>query len=95
MLWNNEELYSEMDVMYPRMAQGEYQHIPVLSKSVVKNRLRFLSHNIGRSLDRLFQAALKLLTDTNWKRPLGRGCKLWTEVMKEDLKKLGIDRQFG
>ncbi|KAK6765098.1 hypothetical protein RB195_025147 [Necator americanus] len=30
----------------------------------------------------------------SWKKPPGRKRKFWTEVVKEDLRTLGVDRQF-
>ncbi|KAK6750849.1 hypothetical protein RB195_002676 [Necator americanus] len=35
------------------------------------------------------------LSDSSWKRPPGGRRKFWTQVMKEDLKILGVGGQFG
>ncbi|KAK6749498.1 hypothetical protein RB195_001857 [Necator americanus] len=36
-----------------------------------------------------------MFPDPNWKRPPDRKRKSWTEVVKEGLRILGVDRQFS
>ncbi|KAK6726916.1 hypothetical protein RB195_004923 [Necator americanus] len=60
----------------------------------IENRLRFSGHTLRRPGDRLVQRVLKSLSGSSWKRPPGRKRKFWTEVVKEDLRTLGVDRQF-
>ncbi|KAK6741793.1 hypothetical protein RB195_009581 [Necator americanus] len=47
-----------------------------------------------RPADRLLQRVLGSLPGSSWKKPPGRKRKFWTEVVKEDLRTLGVDRQF-
>ncbi|KAK6735409.1 hypothetical protein RB195_018555 [Necator americanus] len=44
--------------------------------------------------DRLVQRVLRSLPGSSWKKPAGRKRKFWTEVVKEDLRTLAVDRQF-
>ncbi|KAK6765803.1 hypothetical protein RB195_025615 [Necator americanus] len=47
-----------------------------------------------RPADRLVQRVLKSSSGLSWKKTPGRKRKFWTEVVKEDLRTLGVDRQF-
>ncbi|KAK6750508.1 hypothetical protein RB195_002466 [Necator americanus] len=47
-----------------------------------------------RPADRLIQRVLRSLSGSSRKKPTGRKRKFWTEVVKEDLRTLGVDRQF-
>ncbi|KAK6731055.1 hypothetical protein RB195_007489 [Necator americanus] len=49
---------------------------------------------LGRPAGRLVQRVLKSLLGSSWKKPPGRKRKFWTDVVKEDLRTLGMDRQF-
>ncbi|KAK6742290.1 hypothetical protein RB195_009878 [Necator americanus] len=91
---HNEELYAEIDVVYRRMTRGRYQHLAPPSKVAKVNRLRFFGHILRRPADRLIQRVLRSLSDSKWKKPPGRKRKFWTEEVKEDLRTLGVDRQF-
>ncbi|KAK6764748.1 hypothetical protein RB195_024903 [Necator americanus] len=64
------------------------------SKAAKVNRLRFFGHILRRPADRLVQRGLKSSSGSSWKKPSGRKWKFWTEMMKEDLRTLGVDRQF-
>ncbi|KAK6750210.1 hypothetical protein RB195_002293 [Necator americanus] len=50
--------------------------------------------DLGRSADCLVQRVLKSSSGSSWKKSPGRKRKFWTEVVKEDLRTLGVDRQF-
>ncbi|KAK6749489.1 hypothetical protein RB195_001850 [Necator americanus] len=77
------------------MTRGRYEHLAPPSKVAKVNRLQFFGHVSRRPAGRLVQRALRSLSDSCWKRPLGRKRKFWTEVVKEDLRTLGFDRQFS
>ncbi|KAK6764783.1 hypothetical protein RB195_024925 [Necator americanus] len=62
------------------------------SKVAKVNRLRFFGHILRRPADRLVQRVLRSLSGSSWKKPPGRKRKFWTEMMKEDLRTLGVDR---
>ncbi|KAK6735105.1 hypothetical protein RB195_018351 [Necator americanus] len=47
-----------------------------------------------RWTDPLVQWVLMSLSGSIWKKPPGRKRKFWAEVMKEDLRTLGVNRQF-
>ncbi|KAK6735108.1 hypothetical protein RB195_018351 [Necator americanus] len=49
---------------------------------------------LGRWTDPLVQWVLMSLSGSIWKKPPGRKRKFWAEVMKEDLRTLGVNRQF-
>ncbi|KAK6729815.1 hypothetical protein RB195_006708 [Necator americanus] len=49
---------------------------------------------MGRPAGRIFQRVLRSLSDSSWGSPPGRERKFWTEVVKEDLRTLGLDRQL-
>ncbi|KAK6753817.1 hypothetical protein RB195_013041 [Necator americanus] len=92
---HNEDLYAEIDVVHRRMTRGRYQHLAAHSKVATENCLRFFGHILKRSADRLVQRVLSSLSGSSRKRLPGRKGKFWTEVVKEDLRTLGVDRQFG
>ncbi|KAK6755703.1 hypothetical protein RB195_014222 [Necator americanus] len=75
------------------MTRGRYQHIALPSKVAKVILLRFFGHILRRPADRLVQRVLRSLSLSSWKKPPGRKRKFWTEV-KEDLRTLGVDRQF-
>ncbi|KAK6727900.1 hypothetical protein RB195_005518 [Necator americanus] len=54
-------------------------------------RRHLATFGLGRPADRLVQRVLK---SSSWKKLPGRKRKFWTEVVKEDLRTLGVDRQF-
>ncbi|KAK6762979.1 hypothetical protein RB195_023618 [Necator americanus] len=91
---HSEDLCTEIDVVYRRMTRGRYQHLAPPSKAAKVNRLRFFGHMLRRPADRLVQRVLKSSSGSSWKKPPGRKRKFWTEVVKEDLRTLGVDRQF-
>ncbi|KAK6741761.1 hypothetical protein RB195_009557 [Necator americanus] len=76
------------------MTRERHQHLALPSKVAKINRLRFFSHILRRPADRLVQRVLGSLPGSSWKKPPGRKRKFWTEVVKEDLRTLGVDRQF-
>ncbi|KAK6760674.1 hypothetical protein RB195_021943 [Necator americanus] len=49
---------------------------------------------LKRPADRLVQRVLRSLPGSSWKKPPGRKRKFWTEAVKEDVRTLGVDRQF-
>ncbi|KAK6764050.1 hypothetical protein RB195_024397 [Necator americanus] len=91
---HNEDLYAEIGVVYRRMTHGGYQHLTPPSKAAEVNRLCFFGHILRRPADRLVQRVLKSSSGSSWKKSPGRKRKFWTEVVKEDLRVLGVDRQF-
>ncbi|KAK6743730.1 hypothetical protein RB195_010806 [Necator americanus] len=56
--------------------------------------LATFGHGLRRPADRLAQRNLRSLSRWSRKKPPGRKRKFWTEVMKEDLRTLGVDGQF-
>ncbi|KAK6762262.1 hypothetical protein RB195_023105 [Necator americanus] len=44
--------------------------------------------------DRLVQRVLGSWSGSSWKKAPGRKRKFWTEVVKEDMRTLGVDRQY-
>ncbi|KAK6741450.1 hypothetical protein RB195_009358 [Necator americanus] len=90
-VYHNEDLCAEIDVAYWQMTHGRYQHLVAPSKATKVNRLRFFGHILRRPAD---QRVLKSSSGSSWKKPPGRKRKFWTEVVKEDLRTLGVDRQF-
>ncbi|KAK6755500.1 hypothetical protein RB195_014083 [Necator americanus] len=93
-VYHNEDLYAEIDVVYRRMTRGKHQHLAPPSKVAKVNRLRFFGHILRRPADRLVQRVLRSSLGSSWKKPPGRKRKFWTEAVKEDLRTLGVDRQF-
>ncbi|KAK6762202.1 hypothetical protein RB195_023059 [Necator americanus] len=77
----------EIDVVYRRMTRGGYQNLAPPSKVAKVNRLRFFGHILRRPADRLLQRVLRSLSS-------GRKRKFWTEVVKENVRTLGVDRQY-
>ncbi|KAK6743369.1 hypothetical protein RB195_010557 [Necator americanus] len=96
---HNEDLYAEVDVVYRRVTRGRYQHLAPPSKVAKVNRLRFFGHILRRPAHRLVQRVLRSFPGSTWKKPAnsspGRKRKFWTEVVKENLRTLSVDRQFG
>ncbi|KAK6756538.1 hypothetical protein RB195_014760 [Necator americanus] len=76
------------------MTHERCQHLAPLSKVAKVNRLRFFGYILRRPADRLVQRVLKSFPGSSWKKPPSRKRKFWTEVVKEDLKTLCVDRQF-
>ncbi|KAK6754031.1 hypothetical protein RB195_013183 [Necator americanus] len=74
------------------MANGRHQYLAPPSRVATRNRIHFFGHMLRRPADRLAQRVLRSLSDLNWKRLPGRKVKFWTEVVKEDLRTLGMDR---
>ncbi|KAK6762601.1 hypothetical protein RB195_023357 [Necator americanus] len=91
---HDEDLYAEIDVVYRRMTRGKHQHLAPPSKVAKVNRLCFFGHILRRPADRLVQRVLRSSSGSSWKRPPGRKRKFWTEAVKEDLRTLGVARQF-
>ncbi|KAK6733280.1 hypothetical protein RB195_017184 [Necator americanus] len=60
-------------------------------KIATETRFCFFGHMLGSPAD---VQRVPSLSDSSWKRPLGQKLKSWTEVIKEDLRTLGMDRQF-
>ncbi|KAK6765048.1 hypothetical protein RB195_025110 [Necator americanus] len=56
----NEELCSEVDMVYRRMAYGKRQLVRP-SEVVMENRLRFFGHVMRRPSDRLARVVLRIL----------------------------------
>ncbi|KAK6748089.1 hypothetical protein RB195_000985 [Necator americanus] len=89
---HNEDLYAEIDVVYRWVTRGKHQH---LAPEVAKvNRLHFFGHILRRPVDRLVQRVLRSSSGSSWKKPPGRKRKFWTEAVQEDLRTLGVERQF-
>ncbi|KAK6754738.1 hypothetical protein RB195_013617 [Necator americanus] len=76
------------------MTRGKHQHLAPPSKVAKVNRLRFFGHILRRLADRLVQRVLKSSSGLSWKKPPGRKRMFWAEAVKEDLRTLGVDRQF-
>ncbi|KAK6729508.1 hypothetical protein RB195_006512 [Necator americanus] len=76
------------------MTRGRHQHVAPPSKMAKVNRLRFFGHILRRPADRLLQRVQRSSSGSSWKKPPGRKRKFWTEVVKEDLRALGVDRQL-
>ncbi|KAK6726101.1 hypothetical protein RB195_004421 [Necator americanus] len=88
---HNGEFYVDVDTIYRQMTRRKYQHLA--SKMAKVNRLRFFGHILRRSADRLVQRVLRSLPDSSCKRAPDRKRKFWTEVVKEDLRTIGVDRR--
>ncbi|KAK6761324.1 hypothetical protein RB195_022402 [Necator americanus] len=76
------------------MTRGKHQHLAPPSKVAKVNRLRFFGHILRRPADRLVQRVLRSSSGSSWKKSPGRKRKFWTEVVKKDLRTLGVDRRF-
>ncbi|KAK6761149.1 hypothetical protein RB195_022277 [Necator americanus] len=76
------------------MTRGRYERLAPPSKVTRVIRLCLFGHILRRLAHRLVQRVLRSLSCSGWKKPPGRKRKFWTEVVKEDLKTLGVDRQF-
>ncbi|KAK6752229.1 hypothetical protein RB195_003574 [Necator americanus] len=95
MVYHNEDLYAEIVEVYRRMTRERYQHLAPPSKVAKINRLRFLGHILRRSVAHPVQRVLRNLPCSSWKKPPDRKRMFWTEVVKEELWTLGVDKQFG
>ncbi|KAK6752529.1 hypothetical protein RB195_003757 [Necator americanus] len=91
----NEEFCSEVDMVYRRISRGKRQHFAQPSEVVSKDRLRFFGYIMRRPSHHFAQVVLKMLPDNNWERSPGRKRTFWTKVVKEDLRTLGVNRQFS
>ncbi|KAK6760858.1 hypothetical protein RB195_022069 [Necator americanus] len=87
-------LLGEAEIGVVLTIRGRYQHLARPSKAATENRLCAFGHISKRPADRLVQRVLRNLSDSSWKSPPGRKRKFWTEVVKEELSILGVDRQF-
>ncbi|KAK6739673.1 hypothetical protein RB195_008273 [Necator americanus] len=76
------------------MTHGRYQHLAPPSKVATENRPHFFGRLLKRSEHRLVQRVLRSLSGSSWEKPSGRKRKFWTEVVKEDLGTIGVDKQF-
>ncbi|KAK6763636.1 hypothetical protein RB195_024088 [Necator americanus] len=76
------------------MTRERYEHLAPPSKVAKVNRFRFFSHILRRRANPLVQRVLRSLSGLSWKKPPGRKWKFWTEVVGEDLRTLGVDKQF-
>ncbi|KAK6754470.1 hypothetical protein RB195_013460 [Necator americanus] len=90
---HNEELYTEIDVIYLRMTK-RYQHLAPPSKVATENRLCFIGHILRRLVDPPVQRVLRSLLASSWETHPGRKRKFWTEMVNEDQRTLGVDTQF-
>ncbi|KAK6757180.1 hypothetical protein RB195_015167 [Necator americanus] len=61
---------------------------------VKESRLRFSGHILRRPTDHLVQRVLRNFLGSSCKKPPGRKRKFWTDVVKEDLRTLDVDRRF-
>ncbi|KAK6755161.1 hypothetical protein RB195_013879 [Necator americanus] len=52
MVYQNEELYSNVDVAYWRIPSGKHQHLGRASEGVTENHLRFFGHVMRRPFHR-------------------------------------------
>ncbi|KAK6744745.1 hypothetical protein RB195_011457 [Necator americanus] len=75
------------------MTRGKHQPPAPPSKVAKVNRLRFFGDILRRPADRLVQRVLRSSSGSSLKKPPGRK-NFWTEAVKEDLRTLGVDRQF-
>ncbi|KAK6762250.1 hypothetical protein RB195_023095 [Necator americanus] len=64
MVCYNEELYSEMDMVFRRMMRGK-QRLAAPSKIAEENCLHFLGHIIWRPSDCVIQVVFRMLPDSN------------------------------
>ncbi|KAK6758188.1 hypothetical protein RB195_015792 [Necator americanus] len=76
------------------MTRGRHQHLAPPSKVAKINRLRLFGHILRRPAGRLVEQVLRSLSGSSWKKPPLRKRQFWTEVVKEDLRILCVDRQF-
>ncbi|KAK6733320.1 hypothetical protein RB195_017208 [Necator americanus] len=87
------KIFTQKLMWYKKISR--YQHLAPPSKVAEVNRLRFFGLILRRPADRLVQRVLKSSSGSSWKKPPGRKRKFWTEVVKEDLRTLGVHRQFS
>ncbi|KAK6766008.1 hypothetical protein RB195_025738 [Necator americanus] len=85
---------TEIDVVYRQEMCKRYQHLAPPSKVATENRLRFFDHTVRRSAYRLCRRVQRCPSDSIFKKPSDQERKLWIEVVKEELKTLGVDSQF-
>ncbi|KAK6733836.1 hypothetical protein RB195_017539 [Necator americanus] len=76
------------------MTRGRYHHLEPPSKLATESHLRFFGHILRRPADRLVQRVLRSLSGLSWKKPPDRQRKFCTEVVKEDLRALGVEEQL-
>ncbi|KAK6758622.1 hypothetical protein RB195_016068 [Necator americanus] len=77
------------------MTRRRHQHLAPPSEVAKVNHLRFFDHILRRPADPcLVQRVLRSSSGSSCKKPPGRKRKFWTEAVKEDLRTLGVDRQF-
>ena len=89
------DLYREVNDLYQSLTRNRHTRLRKPSEQCTMNRLRLLGHILRRPDGRLTKDALFSVPAPNWKRPAGGSRKLWTEVVKEDLISLNIEKQFG
>ncbi|KAK6743078.1 hypothetical protein RB195_010381 [Necator americanus] len=73
---------------------GSYERDEMQRCAKATSAFNSLTKCLWRPADRLVQRVLRSLPGSSWKKPPGRKRKFWTEVVKEDLRTLGVDRQF-
>ncbi|KAK6763936.1 hypothetical protein RB195_024321 [Necator americanus] len=66
---HNEELYSEVGMLYRRMTRVKRQHLVRPSEVVTEYRLRSFGLIMRRPLDHLVRVVLRMLPDANWEIP--------------------------
>ncbi|KAK6761843.1 hypothetical protein RB195_022795 [Necator americanus] len=77
------------------MTRGRFQHLaPPWKLEEHKNWFTLLWSRFEGEHQTAFFIVLRSLTSSSWKRPPGGRRKFRTEVVKEDLRILGVDRQF-
>ncbi|KAK6763048.1 hypothetical protein RB195_023663 [Necator americanus] len=91
---HSEDFCAEIDVVYRRMTLRRYEHLALPSKLARVDSLHFFGHILRRPADRPARRVLRSPSGLSRKRPAGRERKFWTEVVKEDLRILLVDRQF-
>ncbi|KAK6758849.1 hypothetical protein RB195_016214 [Necator americanus] len=77
---------------WPRVCHNEdlYAEIDMVYRRMTRGK----HQHRKRPADRLVQRVLRSSSGSSWKKPPGRKRKFWTEAVKEDLRTLGVDRQF-
>ncbi|KAK6760463.1 hypothetical protein RB195_021796 [Necator americanus] len=79
---------------WPRECHNEkvYVETDVVCRRMTRGRYQ---HILRRPADRLVQRVLRSLSGLSWNRPPGRKRKLRAEVVKDEQRILGQDRQFN
>ncbi|KAK6764998.1 hypothetical protein RB195_025074 [Necator americanus] len=95
---NNEDLYTEIDVVYRRMTRKRHQHLAPPSKVAKANRLRFFGHILRRPADRLVQRVLRSSSGSSWKSHLAEngssGLRIWnSDEWIDPVQALAEDRE--